>query len=98
MLSEKSILAVVPARCGSKGLPNKNMRLLGGKTLIARAAETVGILPWLDRKIISTDSPEYAAEAEKHGLAAPFLRPAHLSTDTAGAIETLQHALLAIEQ
>lgn len=98
MRNGRSILAVVPARSGSKGLPNKNMRLLAGKSLIAHAAVTLAMLPWLDRRIISTDSGDYAREAESHGLSAPFIRPPHLSTDTAGAIETLQHALITAEQ
>jgi CMP-N-acetylneuraminic acid synthetase len=98
MRNGRSILAVVPARSGSKGLPNKNMRLLAGKSLIAHAADTLAALRWLDRRIISTDSQDYAREAESHGLAAPFIRPAHLSTDSAGAIETLQHALTTVEE
>lgn len=98
MRHNKSIIAVVPARAGSKGFPNKNITPLGGKTLIARAAECLAALPWLDRRIISTDSPEYAAEAERNGLAAPWIRPPHLATDTAGGVETMQHALTATEE
>lgn len=98
MRSGKSILAVVPARSGSKGLPHKNMRPLAGKSLIAHAAGVLAALQWLDRRVISTDSHDYAREAESHGLSAPFIRPPHLSTDTAGAIETLQHALATAEE
>lgn len=98
MRSGQSVLAVVPARSGSKGLPNKNMRPLAGKSLIAHAADILAALPWVDRKIISTDSQDYAREAKAHALAAPFIRPPHLSTDTAGAIETLQHALTTTEE
>lgn len=97
MLEGKRILAVVPARSGSKGLPNKNMRLLDGISLIGWAGRTLGQLQFIDRRIISTDSPEYAREGERYGLEAPFLRPAHLSTDTAGAVETMQHALTMME-
>lgn len=98
MIGEKRILAVVPARSGSKGVPNKNMRLLGGISLIGRAGGCLSELPWLDAKVISTDSPEYAREGERYGLDAPFLRPAALSTDTAGAVETVTHALLEMER
>lgn len=92
------VLAVVPARSGSKGLPDKNVAQLGGLSLIARAARVLRELDWLDRAVISTDSPGYAAEAQRHGLAAPFLRPAHLASDTAGAVETLQHAVDEVEK
>lgn len=97
MLEGKRILAVVPARSGSKGLPNKNMRLLDGISLIGWAGRTLGQLQFIDRRIISTDSPEYAREGERYGLEAPFLRPPRLSTDTAGAVETIQHALTMME-
>lgn len=89
----RRVLAVVPARAGSKGIPDKNMLRLGGRSLIARAGEVLAALPWIDRRVISTDSPAYAAEGVAHGLDAPFLRPAELASDTAGAVETLQHAL-----
>ncbi len=98
MLEGNRILAVVPARCGSKGIPNKNLRLVGGISLIGRAGITLGELPFIDSKIISTDSPEYATEGRRYGLDAPFLRPPSLSTDDAGAIETVQHALLESER
>jgi CMP-N,N'-diacetyllegionaminic acid synthase len=93
-----SVLAIVPARSGSKGIANKNMALVGGMSLIARAGEVLASLPWIDRKIISTDSPHYAAEGRSHGLDAPFLRPDHLSGDEAGAFDMIVHALEACEQ
>jgi CMP-N,N'-diacetyllegionaminic acid synthase len=93
-----SVLAIVPARSGSKGIANKNMAVVGGLSLIARAGEVLARLPWIDRKIISTDSPHYAAEGRSHGLDAPFLRPAYLSGDQAGALEMIVHALEACEQ
>ncbi len=97
MLKEKRILAVVPARSGSKGVRDKNMRQLAGLSLIARAAQCLGSLKWLDRSIISTDSVRYAEEAIKYGLEAPFLRPSQLASDTAGAVETIQHAVITTE-
>ena len=89
----RRVLAVVPARSGSKGLPHKNLLEIGGASLIARAGAVLAALPWIDARVMSTDSPDYAAEGERHHLSAPFLRPAHLSTDTAGAVETMQHAV-----
>jgi CMP-N,N'-diacetyllegionaminic acid synthase len=98
MFMGKRILAIVPARSGSKGIPNKNMRILAGKSLIGWAGECLSQLSWLDGKIISTDSPNYAAEGQKFGLDAPFLRPEALSSDTAGAVETVTHTLLEAEK
>ena len=97
MIATTRILAVVPARSGSKGIPDKNMQALGGNSLIARAGLTLKACPSVDRAIISTDSPRYAAEGRTHGLDAPFLRPPELSTDTAGAVETVIHAMNAAE-
>ncbi len=97
MLDGKRILAVVPARGGSKGIPNKNMQLLAGVSLIGWAGRTLTKVPFLDRRILSTDSPEYAQEGRQYGLEVPFLRPPHLSTDTASAIEVVQHALSSLE-
>jgi CMP-N,N'-diacetyllegionaminic acid synthase len=98
MLLGKKVLAVVPARSGSKGIPNKNMRMLGGRTLIGHAGACLSQLAWVDEKIISTDCQEYAEEGRRCGLSAPFLRPSHLSTDNAGAVETITHALLETEK
>ncbi len=98
MIEGLRVLALVPARSGSKGIPDKNMALLGGLSLIARAGKVLAEIPWIDRRIISTDSQRYADEAKRYGLEAPFLRPAELSVDTAGALETFVHALESCEQ
>jgi CMP-N-acetylneuraminic acid synthetase len=93
-----SVLAVVPARSGSKGIPDKNMASLGGASLIARAGHVLGQVPWIDRRIISTDSARYAKEGMAHGLDAPFLRPPELSADHSAAREMILHALQACER
>jgi len=98
MLGGRRILAVVPARSGSKGLPGKNMRLVKGISLIGWAGQTLRAVSFIDARVISTDSPEYASEGQRYGLDAPFLRPSSLSTDEAGSIETVQHALLESER
>ena len=98
MLNGKRVLAVVPARSGSKGIPDKNMQLLDGVSLIGRAGQTLARVPTIDARVISTDSPAYAEEGRRFGLDAPFLRPAALSTDQAGAVETMQHALREAER
>ena len=98
MLAGQTVLAVVPARSGSKSIPDKNMARIGGLSLIARAAKVLSQIPWIDRSVISTDSQRYADEASAHGLDAPFLRPENLSTDSTGAFETILHALETCEQ
>lgn len=97
MIQGLSVLAVVPARSGSKGIRDKNLARIGGLSLIARAGATLGQIPWIDRRVISTDSKLYAEEGRSYGLDAPFLRPAELSTDCAAALETFVHALESCE-
>jgi CMP-N,N'-diacetyllegionaminic acid synthase len=98
MIGDRSVLALVPARSGSKGIPHKNMRQVGGMSLIARAGETLRNCTTVDAALISTDSQEYADEGRRHGLDAWFLRPAELSTDTATAVDTSIHAVLEAER
>jgi CMP-N-acetylneuraminic acid synthetase len=98
MIQGLSALALVPARSGSKGIPGKNLARIGGLSLIARAGIILGQVPWIDRRVISTDSWLYAEEGRAYGLDAPFLRPLELSTDHAGALETFLHALESCEQ
>jgi CMP-N-acetylneuraminic acid synthetase len=97
MIEGRRILAVVPARAGSKGVPQKNMRPLRGLSLIGWAGRILSRLEYLDARIISTDAPDYAAEGARHGLEAPFVRPAALATDTATAVDTVSHALREME-
>lgn len=98
MFENKKVLAVVPARGGSKGVPKKNIRLLAGKPLIAHTAELILSIDWIDRAVVSTDSDEIAAIAEAAGLSAPFRRPEELSGDRIGDIDVLEHALQTIEE
>lgn len=93
-----TVLAVVPARGGSKGVPRKNIAEVGGQSLIARAARVVKALPWIDHAVISTDDPDFADEARRHGLDAPFLRPAALATDESTAQDAWAHAWLEAER
>ena len=91
------VFAVVPARGGSKGVPRKNLHPLAGRSLIARAADFVASLAWLDAALASTDDEEIRGAAVAAGLDAPFLRPAELSDDSAEAIGVWRHAWLACE-
>ena len=97
MRAGKKILAVVPARGGSKGVPLKNLRPVGGVPLVARVGELISALPWIDRAVVSTDHQEIAATAKRAGLDAPFFRPEALSGDRVGDLEVLTHALLTLE-
>jgi CMP-N-acetylneuraminic acid synthetase len=86
------MLAIIPARGGSKGLPGKNVKLLQGKPLIAYTIEAALESQYIDRVIVTTDSQEIADVAEKYGAEVPFLRPDSLATDTASAIDVYLHA------
>jgi CMP-N-acetylneuraminic acid synthetase len=94
----RRVVAIIPARGGSKGLPGKNLAPLAGVPLIAhtiRHARESGVI---DRVIVSTDSEEIAAVARRYGAEAPFLRPAELAQDLTPTEPVLQHALRWIEE
>ena len=86
------MLAVVPARAGSQGIPRKNLCKVGGLSLIAHVARTTRALAWIDRAVLSTDDAEMAEEGRRHDLEVPFMRPAELATDTAGPNAMWRHA------
>lgn len=88
-----ALLAVVPARGGSKRLPRKNVRPLHGKPLLAWTVEAALASGVMRRVVVSTDDEEVRRCALDHGAEAPFLRPAHLATDEATTVAVLQHAL-----
>lgn len=87
------MLAIIPARGGSKGLPGKNIKLLNGKPLIAYAIEEALKSKYIDRVIVTTDSDEIAEIAKEYGADVPFKRPDELSSDTASALDVYLHAL-----
>jgi CMP-N-acetylneuraminic acid synthetase len=87
------LLILVPARAGSKGLPGKNTRMLGGIPLLAWTARTIAAAGVSARAVLSTEDPATAAIGRAHGLDVPFLRPAQLATDTAGMLEVVDHAV-----
>ena len=94
----RSVLAIVPARGGSKGILRKNLAVVGDRSLIAHAAATAAALDWIDARVCSTDDEEMAKEAESHGLAVPFRRPPELANDTASAADAWRHGWLASEE
>ncbi len=97
-LDGRAILAVVPARGGSKSIPRKNLAVIGGKSLIAHTAAVIQMLPWVDRAVLSTDDDEIANEGRRTGLLVPFMRPRELAHDTATSVDMWRHAWLASEQ
>ena len=99
MIDLGRILAVIPARGGSKGVPRKNIRLVCGQPLIAYTIETaLAARRLFHRVIVSTDDDEVASVAARCGAEVPFLRPAHLARDESPVIPMLQHAVDFIER
>lgn len=93
MIGGRTVTAVICARGGSKGLPGKNIRPLGGRPLIAWSVAAAKASALVDRVLVSTDDPEIAAAARDAGVEVPFLRPAELATDTANLVDAVIHAL-----
>lgn len=87
------ILGIVPARGGSKGVPRKNVRLLGGKPLLAYTAESAKSSVFLTKVVLSTDDEEIAEKGREWGFEVPFLRPAELALDSSPTLPVIQHAL-----
>lgn len=83
------VLGLIPARGGSKGVPKKNIKHLGGKPLIAYSLESAAKSNLISSTVVSTDSNEIAEEARKWGGHVPFLRPPHLSTDKSPTVDTV---------
>ena len=93
------VLAVIPARGGSKGVPRKNIRDLCGKPVIAWTIETaLAVGDDLHRVIVSTDDAEIAEAARMVGAEVPFMRPAELAVDTAPGLPVFQHAVAFVEE
>jgi CMP-N-acetylneuraminic acid synthetase len=98
VIAGKRVLAVCPARGGSKGIPLKNLKPFLGRPLVARVGDLLAELPEVDRAVVSTDHEEIARVGEAAGLAAPFRRPEELSGDRIGDLEVLTHALEEMEK
>lgn len=97
MTNEANILAVIPARGGSKGILNKNLCLLAGKPLIAHTIEHARQARSINRTVVSTDSPEIAAVSEQYG-AEVVQRPEEITGDTASSESALLHTLEHLQQ
>ncbi len=93
MSNEKTILAIIPARGGSKRLPGKNILPLVGKPMINWSIEAAKNVPSISRVVVSTDCETIANTAKVAGGEVPFLRPASLSSDTSSSVDVVRHAL-----
>jgi CMP-N-acetylneuraminic acid synthetase len=90
---QRSVLGIVPARSGSKGIARKNIRILGGKPLLAYTASAALSATHLSRVLLSTDDPEIAAIGKSEGLEIAFLRPAELALDSTPMIDVILDAV-----
>ena len=93
MVASAEVLAIVQARGGSKGVPRKNLRLLGGHPLVSYSITSGSCAQSVTRLIVSTDDPEIAEVSRRYSAEVPFLRPAELATDEAPDLPLFEHAL-----
>lgn len=93
MIDGHSVLAVIPARAGSKRVPHKNLREVAGRPLIAWTIEQARAAHRLDRVVLSTEDEEIARLAREYGCDVPFLRPVELAADDTPGVEPVLHAI-----
>jgi CMP-N,N'-diacetyllegionaminic acid synthase len=98
MIGQSSVLGLIPARSGSKGVRNKNIREVGGKPLIAWTIAAARTSKYIDRLVLSSDGPQIADVARAHGCDVPFMRPAELATDEADSMSVVRHALATLPE
>jgi CMP-N,N'-diacetyllegionaminic acid synthase len=92
-MSKPEVMALIPARGGSKSVPRKNLLPVAGKPLIAYSILHAQACPSISRIVVSTDDDEIAEVARRYGAEVPFRRPAEAATDTATDLQVFQHAL-----
>jgi CMP-N,N'-diacetyllegionaminic acid synthase len=93
MINGKTVLGIIPAREGSKGLAGKNMMLMCGKPLIAWSIEAALGSRYLDDVVVTTDSLEIANFSSQQGASVPFIRPSELASDSAATMDVVFHVL-----
>ena len=96
-MEAKNVLAIIPARGGSKGIPGKNIREFASKPLIVHSIEASLKCPLINRTVVSTDDEEIAGVAQAHG-AQVIKRPDELAADTSLVIDAIRHAVLKVEE
>ena len=98
MINGKKILAIIPARAGSKGIKDKNIIDLKGKPLISYSIESALKSKYIDKVVVSTDGESIASVAKEYGAEVPFLRPKHLASDTSKTIDAVIHCVEEIQK
>lgn len=98
MYQSKKILSLIPARGGSKGIPNKNIVKLNGLPLISYTITASLSSQYIDSTVVSTDSADIAETAKKYGASVPFMRPMELASDRAKTIDAVLHAISVLEE
>ena len=98
MYKDKKILAIIPARGGSKGIKNKNIVDLCDRPLISYSITAALESRYIDKVVVSTDSEEIAEVARKYDAEVPFLRPKELASDTAKTIDAVMHSIETLEE
>jgi N-acylneuraminate cytidylyltransferase len=93
MINNKRVIAIIPARGGSKRLPRKNVLPLAGKPLIVWSIEAALASAYIDKTIVSTDDYEIAEISKAAGASVPFMRPPELASDTASSTDVVMHVL-----
>lgn len=97
MISGKRVIALIPARGGSKGIKNKNIVDLCGKPLIAYTIEATKNSEYIDDIILTTDSEKIAEIGRIYGVEVPFIRPSEFATDTSRTIDAVLHSIRFLE-
>lgn len=97
MLEKKKILALIPARGGSKGITDKNIIEINGKPLIAYSIEAARESKYIDEVVVTTDSDQIANVAKDYGAEIPFMRPQELASDHATTLDAVLHAVKKLE-
>jgi len=98
MIQGKTVIAIIPARGGSKGVPRKNIRILAGKPLIAWTIEEAKKSRYIDRLILSSENEEIIQVAKEWNCEVPFVRPMKLAMDDTPGIEPILHAINALKK
>ena len=98
MINKLKVLAVIPARGGSKGIPLKNLKKINGVPMVKLASQVASSVEFIDRIVVSTDNEEIAKAAINGGADAPFRRPEVLSGDRISDLQVLTHALKEMER
>jgi CMP-N,N'-diacetyllegionaminic acid synthase len=98
VINNKKVLAIIPARGRSKGIPGKNIKIVNGKPLLAWTIDHAKASKYIDRVILSSDDEKIMNVARKYKCEVPFKRPKELATDAAGSMQVLFHAMEALDE